>query len=171
MFNFNAHMQNTLRQAQQIVYQQARQQQANEAAAKAAELSRQADLLAQEAKKKENEANLAIQVAENSRLELIETLRVNALLQRATQEVNGTLASTNNIKAIFEEKPDVVARFIATNPLEGAIISNSLDAIKLLVENGQRYDSWADIVDEDTPLYKFLAERFIALNSKPNLMI
>ncbi len=123
---------------------------------KAAELRRQQALAEQEAARIAAEAEKAIQEAEQKRLELEEKQRVNLLIEKAIQEANGSISGTVQMEAIFLEGEDIIAKFLATNPLEGALIANNLEAAKFLIAKGQRYDAWSDIIDEDTELYDLL---------------
>lgn len=126
----------------------------------------QAALELKEANRLKEEIRLAEEKAEKIKLELMETRRINTLFITAMQEVKGVVSGTSHIEAIFKEDAEVIEKFLATKPLEGAIIANALDVVKLLVSKGQRYDSWQDIVDEGTPLYNFLSETFKVSNLK-----
>jgi hypothetical protein len=151
------------------MYARVRQDQANALAAQAAEQRRLADIATAEANRLAQEAANAAQALETQRLELEESRRINDLLINAIREINGTLSGTSNIQAIFNEATSVIDRFLAIEPLKAAIVARSvnLHAVKLLVEKGQRYDGWSDLVDDGTPLYYFLSDKF--KTATPNL--
>lgn len=90
-----------------------------------------------------------IDTAEIKQASLQETLRINALISAAQQEVNGMLAGITNVTAIFNESPEIQEKFLSTDPLTGAMLSNSVGVVKFLKKMGVSDKEWHKIRDEE----------------------
>lgn len=119
---------------------------------------KKADIAEQQAKNKEIEAISVLNDIDQLTPELFEMQRVNELQCSAYLEACGMLDGISNITAVMNEDKFIQEQFFATYPLEQAIATNSLDAVKLLLSHGESYDKWSEIVDNNTPLYSLLSK-------------
>lgn len=82
------------------------------------------------------------------------------MIELSQKEISKQIDGAVNLQAIFKENVAIKAQFLATKPLELALAAHNLEAVKILVANGETYANWPDIVDNGTPLYEFMAATF-----------
>ncbi len=123
-----------------------------------------AAIAAEDAKRKEEERKLAELEAQRLDAELQEKQHLITLIDLGRQEASGTLSGIANLQKIFENTKSK-EMFLATKPLETALLNDNLAVVKFLVSAGEAYPNWQDIVDDGTPVYEFMASIFNKNNS------
>lgn len=140
-----------------------------EAAAKAAaEQQRIAAAAAQEAAKLDEERKQVIMEAERLAAKIQENEHMLKLISLGTQEVAGELPGIANLQIIFSGNSTIKTQFLATKPLELALLKENLTVVKFLISMNLTYPNWQEIVDEGTPLYEFMSSIAHPNNSNKN---
>jgi hypothetical protein len=131
-------MQRSFEHAQAAAHAQFAERQRQESQALADVASREANQKAVEAQK------------------LIDKQNLEARLIKALQELADVNTEAVEITSIFKEGGDIKEQFLKDNDnaLEIALVYCSTKSVKVLLENGVRYENWKELVDKNTDIYK-----------------